>query len=266
MVRHPVVGPDREWADKLNSLPKYVVSSTLKEPKWSNSTVLNGDLVKEVSKLKQEIDGDILVYASYQLVRTLIEHDLVDEFRLVIFPVVLGAASASSATPVTRHRCASSAPRPSVKAYRCSPTRWSDPHRHPIGQRCVCEAAEVASHTARPFAWIDLKRRWRLAPPLAHVSAVLLALTPVRLGGPSSSVAGAAGFARTTIGRSSGVQSRILDWLVGAPEGIVEPFQVSRAKTSGLHFVDLLRTVEPGHDPELPYGRFRRLEGRYAWP
>ncbi len=80
-----------EWADRLNSLPKYVVSSTLNEPKWSNSTVLKGDVVKEVSKLKQEIDGEILIYASYQLVRTLIEHGLVDEFRLVIFPVVLGA-------------------------------------------------------------------------------------------------------------------------------------------------------------------------------
>jgi dihydrofolate reductase len=79
-----------EWADRLNSLPKYVVSSTLKEPKWTNSTVLKDDAVKEVTKLKQEIDGDILVYASYQLVRTLIEHGLVDEFRLVIFPVVLG--------------------------------------------------------------------------------------------------------------------------------------------------------------------------------
>jgi len=79
-----------EWADKLNSMPKYVVSSTLKDPKWSNSTVLNGDAVSEVSKLKQEIDGEILVYASYQLAHTLIEHDLVDELRLVIFPVVLG--------------------------------------------------------------------------------------------------------------------------------------------------------------------------------
>jgi dihydrofolate reductase len=80
-----------EWADRLNSLPKYVVSSTLQEPKWTNSTLVKGDVVKEVSKLKQEIDGDILIYASYQLVRALIEHDLVDEFRLVIFPVVLGA-------------------------------------------------------------------------------------------------------------------------------------------------------------------------------
>jgi dihydrofolate reductase len=79
-----------EWADRLNTMPKYVVSSTLEEPKWSNSTVLGGDVVKEVSKLKEEIDGDIVIYASYQLVRTLIEHGLVDEFRLVIFPVVLG--------------------------------------------------------------------------------------------------------------------------------------------------------------------------------
>jgi dihydrofolate reductase len=82
---------DGAWADKLNSMPKYVVSSTLADPKWSNSTVIKGDVVSEVSKLKQEISGEILVYASYQLVRTLIEHDLVDEFRLVIFPVVLGA-------------------------------------------------------------------------------------------------------------------------------------------------------------------------------
>jgi dihydrofolate reductase len=81
-----------EWADKLNSLPKYVVSSTLEDPCWNNSTVLAGDdVVAEVSKLKQELDGEIVVYASYQLGRTLIEHDLVDELRLVVFPVVLGA-------------------------------------------------------------------------------------------------------------------------------------------------------------------------------
>ncbi len=79
-----------EWADKLNSMPKYVVSSTVEEPRWTGSTVLKGDAVREVSKLKQEIGGDILVYASYQLVHTLIEHDLADELRLVIFPVVLG--------------------------------------------------------------------------------------------------------------------------------------------------------------------------------
>jgi len=80
-----------EWADRLNSLPKYVVSSTLEEPKWSNSTVLRDDIVKEISTLKEQIDGDFIVYASFQLVRALIEEGLVDEFRLVIFPVVLGA-------------------------------------------------------------------------------------------------------------------------------------------------------------------------------
>ena len=85
-----------EWADRLNSLPKYVVSSTLEEPKWSNSAVfkgavLKGDVVTEVSKLKQELAGDIVVYASTPLVHTLMEHDLVDELRLTVFPVVLGA-------------------------------------------------------------------------------------------------------------------------------------------------------------------------------
>jgi dihydrofolate reductase len=80
-----------ELADRLNGLPKYVVSSTLEDPEWSNSTVLRGDAVNEVTKLKQERDGEIVVYASFQLVRTLIEHDLVDELRLMIYPVVLGA-------------------------------------------------------------------------------------------------------------------------------------------------------------------------------
>ena len=79
------------WADKLNSMPKFVVSSTLQVAQWSNSTIIKGDVVSQVSKLKNEIRGEILVYASYQLVHTLIEHDLVDELRLVIFPVVLGA-------------------------------------------------------------------------------------------------------------------------------------------------------------------------------
>jgi dihydrofolate reductase len=80
-----------EWADRLNSLPKYVASSTLVDPAWNNSTVLKGDVVDEVSKLKQELQGEMVVYASRPLVRTLIEHDLVDELRLVVFPVVLGA-------------------------------------------------------------------------------------------------------------------------------------------------------------------------------
>jgi dihydrofolate reductase len=80
-----------ELADRLNSLPKYVVSSTLETPEWNNTTVLKGDVVTEVSKLKQELDGEIVVPASYQLGRTLLEHDLVDALRLVVFPVVLGA-------------------------------------------------------------------------------------------------------------------------------------------------------------------------------
>jgi dihydrofolate reductase len=80
-----------EWADRLNGLPKYVVSSTLEDLDWNNSTVLDGDVANEVSKLKQEISGDIVVYASFQLVHTLMEHDLVDELRLMIYPFVLGA-------------------------------------------------------------------------------------------------------------------------------------------------------------------------------
>jgi dihydrofolate reductase len=80
-----------ELADRLNSLPKYVVSSTLEDPSWNNSTVLKGDAVDEVSKLKQELNGEIVVPGSFQLVRTLMEHDLVDELRLKIYPVVLGA-------------------------------------------------------------------------------------------------------------------------------------------------------------------------------
>jgi dihydrofolate reductase len=79
-----------ELADRLNSMPKYVVSSTLRDPDWNNSTVLDGDAVDEVSKLKQELDGEIVVPASFRLLRALIEHGLVDELRLKIFPVVLG--------------------------------------------------------------------------------------------------------------------------------------------------------------------------------
>ena len=95
-----------EWADRLNSMPKFVVSSTLENAKWSNSTIIRGDVISEVSKLKHEISGEILVYASYQLVRSLIEHDLVDELRLVVFPVVLGAGGASLEKPATRSPCA----------------------------------------------------------------------------------------------------------------------------------------------------------------
>src|SRR6266496_731372 len=80
-----------ELADRLNDMPKYVVSSTLKDPDWNNSTVLAGDVIQEVSKLKQELDGEIVVAGSIRLVRTLMDNDLVDELRLMIYPVVLVA-------------------------------------------------------------------------------------------------------------------------------------------------------------------------------
>jgi dihydrofolate reductase len=82
---------DGEFADKFNTMPKYVVSSTLEDPEWTNSTVLKGDLPDEVSKLKQEQDGDIVVHGSAQLVQALVDNDLVDELRLMVFPVVLGS-------------------------------------------------------------------------------------------------------------------------------------------------------------------------------
>jgi len=82
---------DVGFADKFNSMPKYVVSSTLEEATWTNSTVLKGDLAEEVAKLRDEIDGDVVVHGSAQLAQALIERDLVDELRLMVFPVVLGA-------------------------------------------------------------------------------------------------------------------------------------------------------------------------------
>ena len=82
---------DGEFADKFNSMPKYVVSSTLKDPNWSNSTVLDGDVAESVSRLRQEQDGDIYVHGSVQLVQALIEQGLVDELHLMVFPVVLGS-------------------------------------------------------------------------------------------------------------------------------------------------------------------------------
>ena len=85
--------PSREgdFADKFNNMPKYVVSSTLKDPEWNNSTVLSGDLATEVAKLREELDGDIVVHGSAQLAQALVEQGLVDELRLMVFPVVLGS-------------------------------------------------------------------------------------------------------------------------------------------------------------------------------
>ena len=82
---------DGEFADKFNTMPKYVVSSTLESPEWENTTVLNGDIAQEVAKLKQERSGDIVVHGSPQLVQALLDQDLVDELRLMVFPVVLGS-------------------------------------------------------------------------------------------------------------------------------------------------------------------------------
>jgi dihydrofolate reductase len=80
-----------EIADKLNAMPKYVVSSTLEEPlEWNNSTVLEGDVAEEVSRLRQELDGEIVVHGSPRLTQTLLEHDLIDELRVTVFPLVLG--------------------------------------------------------------------------------------------------------------------------------------------------------------------------------
>ena len=80
-----------ELADRLNSMPKYVVSVTLENPDWNNSIDLKGDVVSEVSKLRQEQNGEIVVAGSLQLVRTLMEHYLVDELRQMVYPVLLGA-------------------------------------------------------------------------------------------------------------------------------------------------------------------------------
>jgi dihydrofolate reductase len=80
-----------EFADKFNTMPKYVVSSTLSKPEWTNSTVLDGDVVEEVSRLREQPGGDIVVHGSAQLVQGLLANDLVDEVRLMVFPVVLGA-------------------------------------------------------------------------------------------------------------------------------------------------------------------------------
>ena len=87
----PSITDEAGFAEKMNAMPKYVVSSTLTDPEWQNTTVLSGDVAEEVSKLKQEVDGNILVAGSAQLVQALIEHDLVDELRLMVYPVVLGS-------------------------------------------------------------------------------------------------------------------------------------------------------------------------------
>jgi dihydrofolate reductase len=82
---------DGEFADKFNSMPKYVASRTLRSPEWNNTTVLEGDVLQAVAKLKEQLNGDIVVHGSPQLVQSLLEHDLIDELRLMVYPVVLGS-------------------------------------------------------------------------------------------------------------------------------------------------------------------------------
>jgi dihydrofolate reductase len=81
---------DDEYANKLNAMPKYVVSSTLKDPEWSNTTVLDGDVAASVGSLKEQLEGDILIQGSSQLADALLAHGLVDEWRLMVFPIVVG--------------------------------------------------------------------------------------------------------------------------------------------------------------------------------
>ena len=82
---------DGEFADKFNNIPKYVVSSTLRDPEWTNSTVINGDVAEAVEQVRDRHEGDVVVHGSVQLVQELLERDLVDELRLMVFPVVLGS-------------------------------------------------------------------------------------------------------------------------------------------------------------------------------
>jgi len=79
-----------EFADKFNSMPKYVVSSTLKEPTWTNTTILDGNVVEEVLALREKIEGEIVVHGSRTLAQSLLEHNLVDELHLMVFPIILG--------------------------------------------------------------------------------------------------------------------------------------------------------------------------------
>ncbi len=80
-----------EFGKKMNGMPKYVVSTTLERAEWNNSTIIGGDVAERVAELKRQVEGDILVNGSGQLVRSLVEHDMVDEYRLMVYPVVLGA-------------------------------------------------------------------------------------------------------------------------------------------------------------------------------
>jgi dihydrofolate reductase len=87
----PTMEGTGEFGEKMNSMPKYVVSTTLGRAEWNNSTILRGDLADEVRKLKEQVDGDVVIFGSAQLAQSLIEHDLIDEYRLMVYPILLGS-------------------------------------------------------------------------------------------------------------------------------------------------------------------------------
>ena len=87
----PSMTDEQGFADRMNALPKFVVSTTLEEAQWNNSTLIKGDVAEEVSRLKQQPGQDILIYGSADMVNTLMQHDIIDEYRLMVFPVVLGS-------------------------------------------------------------------------------------------------------------------------------------------------------------------------------
>jgi hypothetical protein len=185
--RRDAVALESQHEHRKRTGPKYVVSSTLDHPRWSNATVLRGEVVEEVSKLKQELDGEIVVYASYELGRTLIEQDLVDELRLSVSRWCSGLASACSERPATGSPCASATPRRSVTASPSSPTSSSArpsgeqtgtpalmTNRPPLVQRAVrtsCEAG-VASDASYGLAWK------KTSQPLISTSPLLSRCSP----------------------------------------------------------------------------------------
>ncbi|WP_427884746.1 dihydrofolate reductase family protein [Kribbella sp. GL6] len=92
-----------EWATRMTTIPKYVVTSTLADPHWPNATLLTGDAAQQIATLKQTVDGEILIYGSYHLIQTLLTHNLLDELRLVVFPAVAGTGHRLFTTPTTPH-------------------------------------------------------------------------------------------------------------------------------------------------------------------
>ena len=167
-------GPER-----LRDLPKYVVSSTIEHPSWSNATVLKGDVLEAVSTLKQELAGDIVVYASYQLGRMLIENDLVDELRLFVFPVVVGAGerlfgAAGGQKPLQLIDTRTVGESLIQLTYRPSRDGSAD-------ELEIC--AERADGTLRP--WVPIGQSALVSRFCAHLGPTLVRRLAIRSAGPS---------------------------------------------------------------------------------